>query len=159
MTARRLIGWPPHGEASVKSVETPQIPSAVFPADTQQTHLHCREGLVLEGDMGGLPGAQEELGGEAALHVEHVLLHRRVQVGCVLEVSPLLTVQDEAAGRADAALSPVCFPAASPTRSLGAGARDGSPSAFGTPSLPRPRTSALGCPPRRSLCAACCEGS
>lgn len=54
------------------------------------------KGLVFEGDVGGLPGAQEELGGEATLQVEHVLLHRRVQVGSLFEVSPLLTVQDEA---------------------------------------------------------------
>lgn len=83
--------------------------------------------------MGCLPGAQEELGGEAVPHVEHVLLHGRVQVGRVLEVSPFLTVQDEAAGRADAALRPPRFPAASPTRSLAAGTRDGSPSAFSKP--------------------------
>ena len=67
-------------------------------------HLHHREGLVFEGDVGGLPGAQEELGGKAAPQAEHVLLHGRVQAGRVLEVSPLPAVQDEA-GEGDAELS------------------------------------------------------
>ena len=53
--------------------------------------------------MGSLPRSQEELGGQVAPQVEHVLLQRRVQVSYVLEVPPLLTIQDEARERGDRA--------------------------------------------------------
>lgn len=68
-------------------------------AQRRRPHLTRREGLVFEGDVGSLPGAQEEPRGEAALQVEHVLLYRRVQVGRLLEVPPLLAVHDDAGGQ------------------------------------------------------------
>ena len=53
--------------------------------------------------MGSLPRSQVELGGQAAPQVEHVLLQGCVQVSHVLEVPPLLTIQDETGGRGDGA--------------------------------------------------------
>lgn len=84
---RRLIGLQ-HGGTGRNG------PPRACPA--RPAHLPHGEGLVSEGDVGGLPGAQEELWGEAAPQTEHVLFHRRVQLGRVFEEPPLPTVRDDA---------------------------------------------------------------
>lgn len=57
------------------------------------------EALELKGDVGSLPGSQVELGCQAPTQVEHILLQGRVQAGGLLEVPPLLAVQDDTGGQ------------------------------------------------------------
>lgn len=53
----------------------------------------CGEGLVFEGDVDSLTGAQVDLRLEIITEMKHILLHRCNTLGQLLEVAPLPRVQ------------------------------------------------------------------
>lgn len=95
-----MIPWCGHGELFPFATWTDRVSLLCLGLASHLWWSQWAHGevLVLEGDVGSLPGSQVELGCQAVTQVKHVLLQGCVQASGLLEVPPLLAVQDDAKG-------------------------------------------------------------